>query len=95
MLGERWHGWHSFRRGLTTNLFDLGVPPEISQLILRHADVETTRRHYLKLQERKQGAAAMRQFEAAIKKAKIGKQMANSNYEARTRKPRKTRMDNA
>jgi integrase len=84
VLGERWHGWHAFRRGLTTNLFDLGVPAEVSQLILRHADVETTRRHYLRLQEQKQGAAAMRQFEAAIKKAKIGKQTANSNLKKST-----------
>jgi integrase len=52
VLGNRWYGWHAFRRGLSTNLFQLAVPPEVSQLILRHADAETTRKYYLLLQSR-------------------------------------------
>lgn len=43
-----WSGWHGFRRGLATNLFELGVNETTIQAILRHADVETTRRHYIK-----------------------------------------------
>jgi hypothetical protein len=26
-LGDKWQGWHSFRRELPTNLYTLGVPP--------------------------------------------------------------------
>lgn len=84
VLGDRWHGWHGFRRGLTTNMYELGIPPEVSQIILRHADAETTRRHYLMLEQQKHGARAMKQFENAIHKAKVGQQMGNS------KRPRKT-----
>lgn len=37
-----WHGWHTFRRGLATNLYRLGVPDKTIQAILRHADLSTT-----------------------------------------------------
>ncbi|MFZ3329290.1 MAG: tyrosine-type recombinase/integrase [Candidatus Acidiferrales bacterium] len=43
-----WHGWHAFRRGLGTNLDHLGVKDQLIQLILRHADVATTKKHYIK-----------------------------------------------
>ena len=43
-----WSGWHGFRRGLATNLFELGEDEATIQAILRHADVKTTRRHYIK-----------------------------------------------
>jgi integrase len=43
-----WAGWHGFRRGLATNLFELGEDEATIQAILRHADVKTTRRHYIK-----------------------------------------------
>lgn len=66
ILGERWHGWQGFRRGLATNLFELGVPAEIAQLILRHADAETTRRHYLMLQSRSMRTAAMQKLGKAV-----------------------------
>jgi integrase len=45
---ECWSGWHGFRRGLATNLFELGEDEATIQAILRHADVRTTRRHYIK-----------------------------------------------
>ena len=45
---ECWAGWHGFRRGLATNLFELGEDEATIQAILRHADVKTTRRHYIK-----------------------------------------------
>jgi integrase len=45
---ECWTGWHGFRRGLATNLFELGEDEATIQAILRHADVKTTRRHYIK-----------------------------------------------
>jgi hypothetical protein len=43
-----WHGWHAFRRGLATNLNDLGVLDLTIQRILRHSDVTTTRKAYIK-----------------------------------------------
>jgi integrase len=46
--GLHWKGFHSYRRGLGTNLQALGVPAETIRLILRHSSVETTQRHYIK-----------------------------------------------
>jgi integrase len=40
-----WSGWHGFRRGLATNLYELGEDETTIQAILRHADLNTTRRH--------------------------------------------------
>lgn len=65
-VGERWKGWHAWRRGLATILFDLGVDPEVAALILRHADSATTRRHYIKLQQEKQGKKAMKKLQALV-----------------------------
>jgi integrase len=46
--GLRWKGWHAYRRGLATNLHELGVPDKVIQAILRHEDVSTTQRSYIK-----------------------------------------------
>jgi integrase len=43
-----WYGWHAFRRGLGTNLNQLGVEPKDIQAILRHADFQTTMNFYVK-----------------------------------------------
>jgi integrase len=43
-----WHGWHSARRGLGSNLYRLGVPDTVIQRILRHANVSTTATYYIK-----------------------------------------------
>ena len=66
VLGDRWMGWHSFRRGLATVLFELGVDPEVAATILRHSDSAVTRRHYIKLQSLKHGAAAMQRLEKSL-----------------------------
>jgi integrase len=65
-VGERWRGWHAFRRGLATNLFALGVPPEVVQTILRHGDAETTKRHYILLKSLDEGRVAMSKLERAF-----------------------------
>jgi integrase len=44
----QWHGWHGYRRGLATNLKQLGIDDVVIQGILRHSDVSTTRKHYIK-----------------------------------------------
>ena len=40
--------WHAFRRGLATNLHQLGVQDKVIQRILRHSNVAVTQACYLK-----------------------------------------------
>ena len=47
-LGLEWYGFHAFRRGLATNLEQLGVAPKDIQAIMRHADFQTTMNLYVK-----------------------------------------------
>jgi integrase len=49
--GIVWHGWHACRRGLATNLHELGVPDIVIQAILRHREVSVTRNAYIKRSE--------------------------------------------
>jgi integrase len=44
----KWHGWHAFRRGLATNLHQLGVQDKVIQRILRHSNVSVTQACYIK-----------------------------------------------
>ena len=60
--GIEWRGWHAFRRGLATNLYRLGVPDKTIQVILRHADLSTTMRAYVKSVPA-DATAAMKAFE--------------------------------
>ena len=46
--GLKWKGWHAYRLGLATNLHELGIPDKVVQAILRHEDVKTTQRSYIK-----------------------------------------------
>ena len=62
--GLAWHGWHAFRRGLATNLHELGVPDKEIQAILRHANISTTRDYYIKTRESSKQAAMKRLSEA-------------------------------
>jgi integrase len=64
--GIQWHGWHAFRRGLSSNLVDLGVQPKIAQAILRHANVATTLKFYIKARP-EVTAAEMGKLETAWK----------------------------
>ena len=50
--GLSWKGWHPYRRGLATNLHALGVNDKTIQAILRHEDVGTTQRSYIKTPSR-------------------------------------------
>jgi integrase len=64
--GVEWKGWHGFRRGLATNLFDLGVHPKLIAGILRHSDVATTMKFYI--QDRgTETRAALEKFESIIR----------------------------
>lgn len=46
--GLEWHGWHAYRRGLASNLKQLGVDDLTIQAMMRHSDVTVTRKHYIK-----------------------------------------------
>jgi len=67
--GIPWCDWHGFRRGLATNLYELGVEAKTRQAILRHADVSLTEKHYVKPVS-EVSAAAMAKFQGVLK-AKI------------------------
>ena len=43
----KWRGWRSFRRSLATNLYGLGVKPQIIAAIIRHSDVAITLQYYI------------------------------------------------
>jgi site-specific recombinase XerD len=63
--GLVWKGWHAYRRGLATNLKRLGVDDNVIQAILRHGDVGTTQRSYIKM-TRPDVTAAMKRLETKI-----------------------------
>jgi integrase len=46
--GTTWRGWHSFRRGLATNLHTLRVGDKEIQTILRHSNIQVTQNIYIK-----------------------------------------------
>ena len=67
---ECWAGWHGFCCGLATNLFELGEDEATVQAVLRHADVKTTRRHYIK-----KNAVSKESKQAMNRLAKVFKKM--------------------
>lgn len=73
--GLKWKGWHAYRRGLATNLHELGVPDKVIQAILRHEDVSTTQRSYIKTVPQVV-TDAMNQLEARIARAAVVQQVA-------------------
>jgi integrase len=70
--GLTWYGWHAFRRGLASNLSELGIPDHVIQQILRHADVQTTARFYRKTR-RPAVTQAMKKLDRSLKREKNGR----------------------
>jgi len=67
--GMKWNRWHAFRRGLATNLHEMGVPTKVIQRVCRHADEATTKKHYIHATE--PGVrSGMRKLEASITREK-------------------------
>jgi integrase len=66
----QWRGWHSFRRGVASNLFQLGVDELTVQRILRHSKVTVTRERYIKVRDERV-EIAMAAFEQAIAKSQV------------------------
>jgi integrase len=46
--GIPWHGWYSLRRGVATAVTALSKDPHAAKGLLRHSNVSTTERHYIK-----------------------------------------------
>jgi integrase len=46
--GLPWYGWHGFRRGIASNLYELGANEKIVQRVLRHAKPHVTKERYIK-----------------------------------------------
>lgn len=46
--GIPWHGWYSLRRGVATTVTSLSKDPHAAKGLLRHSNVSTTERHYIK-----------------------------------------------
>jgi len=43
-----WYGWHGFRRGIASNLYELGADEKVVQRVLRHAKSHVTKERYIK-----------------------------------------------
>lgn len=75
--GLQWYGWHAYRRGLASNVKELGIDDLVIQQILRHGDVSTTRKSYIKVRNVKV-EDAMRQlgqaFEACTASVQLSEQ---------------------
>jgi integrase len=63
--GIVWHGWHSFRRGIATNLNRIGIDVRTIQAILRHSNVTTTLGFYVK-NSSGDSVAALQRLERAM-----------------------------
>jgi integrase len=56
--GVHWHGFHAFRRGLGTRLYNNGTPIETVAKVLRHGSgSEVTMKHYVDVEEKTKAAA--------------------------------------
>jgi integrase len=64
-LGLRWSGWHGFRRGIASNLFELGCDDLTVQRVLRHSKVQVTREKYIKVRDPRL-EAAMEKLSSAV-----------------------------
>ncbi|MGA9886568.1 MAG: tyrosine-type recombinase/integrase [Candidatus Acidiferrales bacterium] len=72
-----WHGWHSFRRGLATNLHALGVDDKTIQAILRHSNIGLTMNVYVKSVPAS-GVSAMDLLGAEMRKNSINNNLATN-----------------
>lgn len=65
LLRLEWHGWHGFRRGIASNLYELGANDKVVQRVLRHAKPQVTRERYIKAFD-PAVLAAMKSMEATL-----------------------------
>jgi len=60
-----WHGWRGFRRGIASNLYELGANDKVVQRVLRHAKPHVTKERYIKAFD-PAVLAAMKSMEATL-----------------------------
>jgi integrase len=60
-----WYGWHGFRRGIASNLYELGANHKVVQRVLRHAKPHVTKERYVKAFDPAL-LAAMKSMEATL-----------------------------
>jgi hypothetical protein len=61
----RWYGWHGFRRGIASNLYELGADEKVVQRILRRVKSHVTKNRYIKAFD-PAVLAAMRRLETSL-----------------------------
>jgi len=64
-IGLDWYGWHGFRRGIASNLYELGADEKVVERILRHAKPHVTKERYIKAFD-PAVLAAMRKLETSL-----------------------------
>lgn len=64
-IGMKWYGWHGFRRGIASNLYEVGADEKVVQRILRHAKSHVTKDRYIKAFD-PAVLAAMRKLETSL-----------------------------
>jgi integrase len=65
-INGAWFGWHAFRRGLGTRLYENGTSDKDVQAILRRANVATTMAYYV-LPNREQSDKALRKLDKTLR----------------------------
>jgi integrase len=81
-----WCGWHGFRRGLATSLYELGVDGKTRQSILRHANISMTENVYTKPVSKISKAAMAKVEKAFNAKLKIARNEAVATKKKASRK---------
>jgi hypothetical protein len=66
-LGLEWYGWHGFRRGIASNLYELGADEKVVQRTLRLAKSHVTKDRYIKAFD-PAVMAAMKRMETTLNK---------------------------
>jgi integrase len=69
-IGLEWYGWHGFRRGIASNLYELGADEKIVQRVLRHAKAHVTKDRYIKAFD-PAVLAAMKRMETTLDAMKL------------------------
>jgi len=64
-LNMDWYGWHGFRRGIASNLYELGADEKVVQRVRRLAKSHVTKDRYIKAFD-PAVVAAMKKLEATV-----------------------------
>jgi integrase len=70
LIELEWYGWHGFRRGIASNLYELGADEKIVQRVLRHAKAHVTKDRYIKAFD-PVVLAAMKRMETTLAAMKV------------------------